>query len=126
MRKILNVKLSSSRVTEGPFASSEIDGLAGVFIFTSDDFRLKVISSGPANDVNKGWEHVSVSMMHVELGEMLPEWNTMKFVKELFWDDEETVLQFHPKKSEYVNVHDGVLHLWKPPYEVALPPKEFV
>lgn len=28
-------------------------------------------------------------------------------------DGEETVVQFHPPKSEYVNAHGGCLHLWK-------------
>lgn len=37
----------------------------------------------------------------------------MHSVKELFWDDEDVVIQFHPKKSEYVNNHAGCLHLWQ-------------
>jgi hypothetical protein len=37
----------------------------------------------------------------------------MCFVKDLFWDVEEVVVQFHPKKSEYVN-NFRVLHLWRP------------
>lgn len=34
-------------------------------------------------------------------------------IKDMFWEEGETVLQFHPKKSSYVNVHPCVLHLWK-------------
>ena len=34
-------------------------------------------------------------------------------VKDLFWEEEEVVVQFHPKKSEYVNMHEGCLHLWR-------------
>lgn len=57
-----------------------------------------------------GWEHVSVS---IEDSKQTPSWAEMSLVKGLFWDDEETVVQFHPPKSEYVNFHAGCLHLWK-------------
>ena len=35
-------------------------------------------------------------------------------IKELFFEDEEVVMQLHPKKSEYVNNHEHCLHLWRP------------
>jgi hypothetical protein len=50
----------------------------------------------------------------------------MAFVKDLFWHDDECVVQFHPPKSEYINNHPYCLHLWKPPYEVKLPPSILV
>ncbi|TXH71415.1 MAG: hypothetical protein E6Q83_03625 [Thiothrix sp.] len=53
---------------------------------------LKVIAS-----VEEGWEHVSVS-----LGNRCPT-----------WDEEDMVIQFHPAKSEYVNLHPHALHLWR-------------
>jgi hypothetical protein len=56
-----------------------------------------------------GWEHVSVSVA----GNRPPNWQEMCWVKDQFWGDEETVLQFHPKKSEYVNCHPNCLHLWR-------------
>lgn len=56
-----------------------------------------------------GWEHVSVSFE-----KRVPTWDEMCKIKELFWNDDETVVQFHPKKSEYVNIHPYCLHLWKP------------
>jgi hypothetical protein len=34
-------------------------------------------------------------------------------VKDLFWNDEDVVVQFHPAKSTYVNNHPGCLHLWR-------------
>lgn len=40
--------------------------------------------------------------------------------------EEETVVQFHPPESEYVNNHLYCLHLWKPPYPVILPPSIMV
>ncbi len=56
------------------------------------------------------WEHVSVSPVGAK---KCPDWETMSFVKAIFWDDEDTVIQMHPKRSEYVNVHPHCLHLWR-------------
>lgn len=48
-------------------------------------------------------------------------------VKRIFWRDDEVVLQYHPAKSNYVNVHPYVLHLWKPlAMAIPVPPIEFV
>lgn len=68
-----------------------------------------------------GWEHVSVST-----ATRCPTWEEMCLVKDLFWAEDETVLQFHPPRSEYVNNHRHCLHLWKPPTEVVLPPSILV
>lgn len=70
--------------------------------------RLNVVAS-----IDDGWEHVSVSLQHRQ-----PTWDEMCFVKRKFWEDEEMIIQYHPKKSEYVNVHKYCLHLWKPPAEI--------
>lgn len=56
-----------------------------------------------------GWEHVSIELC----ARRLPTWEEMCFVKDLFWDDEETVIQMHPKKSQYVDIAEA-LHLWRP------------
>ena len=69
-----------------------------------------------------GWEHVSVSLRN-----RCPTWEEMCLVKDIFWMDDECVVQFHPPKNEYINVHPYCLHLWKKIGEKAdLPPKEFV
>lgn len=83
---------------------------------------LRIVSSGTDHPDNLGWEHVSVSCSN-----RCPTWDEMCKVKWLFWDDSETVLQFHPAKKDYVNQHPFCLHLWKKIGENAeLPPKEFV
>lgn len=56
-----------------------------------------------------GWEHVSIELK----ARRLPTWDEMCYVKDLFWDEEEEVVQMHPRKSEYVNLTDA-LHLWRP------------
>lgn len=62
------------------------------------------------------WEHVSVSPYKGKL----PTWDDMCEIKDMFWDDEEVVIQIHPKKSEYVNILDNCLHLWRH-REIELP-----
>ena len=57
----------------------------------------------------EGWEHVSVELY----ARRLPTWEEMCIIKEIFWDDEEEVVQIHPKKSQYVNMTEA-LHLWRP------------
>lgn len=56
-----------------------------------------------------GWEHVSVSRK-----DRCPTWDEMCQVKDLFWDEGDCVIQYHPPKSEYVNNHPYCLHLWRP------------
>ena len=56
----------------------------------------------------EGWEHVSVSHK-----DRCPTWEEMCKVKDLFFNPEEVVVQFHPRQSEYVNVHPHCLHLWR-------------
>lgn len=67
---------------------------------------------GNEEDEILGWEHVSVSVLGL-FGVRIPTWEEMCFVKELFWDGDECVVQFHPPKAEYVNFHPHTLHLWK-------------
>ena len=55
------------------------------------------------------WEHVSVSG-----NRFCPNWAEMCWVKDVFWEDEECVVQYHPPKSDHINVHPFVLHLWRP------------
>lgn len=59
------------------------------------------------------WEHVSVHA-YENKKTRIPNWQEMCAIKELFWDDEDVVMQLHPRKSEYVNNHANVLHLWRP------------
>jgi len=68
---------------------------------------LRVMSSGMADD-RTGWEHVSVSC-----ADRVPTWEEMSHIKALFWSDGETVVQFHPRRDQYVNEMPFCLHLWK-------------
>lgn len=77
------------------------------------------------NGLETCWEHVSVSI--VGRPKKCPSWQEMSLVKSLFWSAEECVIQFHPPTSEYVNYHEGCLHLWRHThYTFPLPPSILV
>lgn len=69
------------------------------------------------------WEHVSVSIKNVE---RCPKWSEMCKIKEMFFEDEEAVMQLHPKKADYINNHEYTLHLWKPILETIPTPPTFM
>lgn len=71
--------------------------------------KLTVIATLDTDDNGITWEHVSVSLKN-----RLPTWQELMFIKMLFWDPEDEVLQFFPPQSEYINVHKNCLHLWRP------------
>ncbi len=90
-----------------------IDGFSGLFAMPT--WRGSVICSHGA-----GWNHVSVSPFKKNY---IPSWHDMVMIKNIFWDDEEAVIQIHPPKSQYVNNMDNCLHLWECYYrEMVLPP----
>ena len=65
-----------------------------------------------------GWEHVSVSLC-----DRCPTWKEMCSIKDLFWDEDDVVMQLHPAKSDHINVHSFCLHLWRPTETVIpMPP----
>jgi hypothetical protein len=88
-----------------PWGSTPADGFNGFFSLLINGLKIKVIASD-----GEGWRHVSVS---IDNSEMTPSWSVMCQVKDLFWEPEDWVVQFHPAQSQYVNNHPGVLHLWQ-------------
>ena len=75
---------------------------------------------------NGGWEHVSVSPCNTKR-KLCPTWEEMCAIKDLFFDPEEAVVQYHPPQSEYVNNHPYCLHLWRPiGTDIPRPPKVLV
>lgn len=109
------------RITTGRLKSDLSYGNNGVFkIPLLEDPHLELFCI--ASD-GEGYEHVSVSKKHISGTTRIPTWRNMCSVKDYFWDEEDTVIQFHPKKSQYKDVHLNVLHLWrKIGTEYELPP----
>lgn len=100
----------------GPYGGDFTFGNNGAFVLPPKigKRQLYIIASD-----GMGWEHVSV---HAYEGKKTrtPTWDEMCHVKNLFWDAEDVVMQLHPRRSEYVNNHQHVLHLWRPT-EQAIP-----
>ena len=72
------------------------------------------------------WEHVSVRADRGGKGR-IPSWREMALIKDLCWDPDDVVVQYHPRRSEYVNDHPHVLHLWRPVDAILpTPPRAFV
>jgi len=107
--------LERYRQLTGPWKTTRGDNFGLFFIPTLKPPRmiLKVICA----PMDMEWQHVSVS-----LSNRCPSWEEMAMIKNLFWGEDETVIQFHPKKSEYINNHPYCLHLWKHVDGHALPP----
>jgi len=107
MRNALPEKIEAGRLLTGPYGSDASFGPYGCFNIQGPCGSALVIMATAGFDT--GWEHVSVSTPRRP-----PNWQEMCFVKDLFWADDECVMQLHPPKSEYVNNHPHCLHLWKP------------
>lgn len=96
------------------------DGFQAQLASTNGDFCIIASWGGK-------WDHVSVHIMIDDLEMRTPTWDEMCFVKEIFWRHNEWVIQFHPGKSKYINVHPHVLHLWKSQTKaIPHPPINFV
>ena len=119
MRTVLPERLERGRVRNGYYGSHHGEHFGMFRISGPCGCELRVMASA-GDGVAEGWEHVSVSARR------LPNWQEMCFVKDLFWDDEDIIVQFHPPRSRYVNNMSTCLHLWKPPYAVELPPEILV
>lgn len=110
------------RVRNGPMGSSDDFGNAGAFRIPAIQGEFIVIASD-----GEGWEHVSARYMSISGQGRTPTWEQMCTIKRIFWDDEDVVMQLHPAKSDYINNHPHVLHLWRPiGQEIPKPPKALV
>lgn len=107
------------RIVTGRFKSDETIGNNGTFKIPSPTssknrrFLFILASDG------YGWEHVSVSAKIGESEILIPYWNEMEYIKNIFWDQDDIVIQYHPKKEEYVNFAN-CLHMWRP-IDIELP-----
>lgn len=93
-----------NRVDMSYYYGSIGDGKNGVFEFNINGKQYFAVAS-----VGGGWDHVSISTSNE-----VPSVDMMETFKQMFFKENETVVEYHPKKSEYVNNFDYCLHLWRP------------
>lgn len=124
---IANLNLEMYRVKTGEWASDESYGNNGQFIvpFSSTVKLLLIVSDGNL------WDHISVTAWGMKLKKKgirrLPTWDEMCFIKDLFFEKEECVVQLHPPKKDYVNQCEHCLHLWRPQTtDIPMPLPEMV
>ena len=104
-----------------PISGDMGDSQCGFFIVQGRGL-IKIIAVSGELEGSGGWDHVSVSAPG-----RCPTWEEMCWVKDKFWDAEDTVIQFHPPRSQYVNHHPYTLHLWRDLFaNHRLPPSNFV
>lgn len=79
-----------------------INGGMGVFLY--GPYKRKTVIWS----YDHGWDHVSFD------GKLTtPTWEDMCMIKDMSFEPNECVIQFHPSKEEYVNIRQHCLHLWK-------------
>lgn len=112
-----NKRIEKWRVRSGPLGSNHTYGNNGCFKIPLGAKTASVMISD-----GDGWEHVSVSF-----ADRCPYWDEMCQIKNIFWAADETVIQYHPSKLNYVNNHPHCLHLWRPlSKSLPLPPTYMV
>lgn len=109
------------RVTMGHYASKPGDPFGAFSRQGPKGATLRILASDGRDDTLsedlRGWEHVSVS------AHRCPNWEEMCWIKDLFWEPEDTVVQYHPPKSLYINESPYCLHLWRHTImKIPLPP----
>lgn len=107
------------RIKEGELASNKSYGCNGAFELPGiiSGRRLFAIVSD-----QDGWDHVSVSGTRGLGRTFCPNWAEMAYVKSIFWEQEDCVMQLHVPASQHISNHDYTLHLWRPQHaEIPLP-----
>jgi hypothetical protein len=128
MRKKYNEVVERGRLRDGQFATKTGDGFGFFFLRCPKTGERLKIMVGPAERwteegmEGEAWDHVSVSCER-----RCPWWDEMCWVKEQFFEDDETVIQYHPAKADYVNLNPYVLHIWRPKdSKIPMPPVKCV
>lgn len=96
------------RLRSGRLGSDDSIGNCGAFLIPHPN-PISTLTLAAIASSQGGWEHVSVS-----LPSRCPTWEEMAYVKGLFWEDTDCVIQYHPPRTDYVNNHRYCLHMWRP------------
>ncbi len=112
--------IENNRITKGNYRSDASYGNNGAFEINRGRTTFCILASD-----GEGWEHLSVHCIS-EGKDRTPTWSEMCFIKDLFWDKTDCVIQYHPAESEYVNTHKHTLHLWRPTSQTIPTPNELM
>ncbi len=125
MRKSPNTLVEKYRRSKaGLLSSSVLNGNNGIFVIPRNGVRLLCVVSDQL-----GWDHISVTVKTKKMTQIkrCPTWDELSFLKDLFFEPEEVVVQLHVPDADHISVHDYCLHLWrKQGQEHPLPPSLMV
>ncbi len=111
MRNLSHLENYRLRDKEKQIYGAHGDDYNGLFkVFVNGKSFFVIASTGG------GWDHVSVSPGSSRK-KGIPTWEEMCAIKDMFFEAEETVVQYHPAKSRYINMREDCLHLWRPTAE---------
>lgn len=114
MKSKLPKNLVKYRVNLPDYEQVADDSIQGAFVIPYANAELRIVSSNGA-----GWDHVSVSVAG-----RCPTWDEMHWIRKLFFEPNETVIQIDPPEHDYVSFHRHTLHMWRNQRQVIdLPPK---
>ena len=113
--KTVNEFLDSKQIYSQDLSFSE-DGIKGFICIDRIDMSFVASWGG-------GWDHVSVAPLKKKI---VPSWEMMCKVKDIFFKPDEAVIQIHPPKDEYVNNMPNCLHLWRSNDKPMLLPPSFM
>jgi hypothetical protein len=114
MKANLPAKFEKYRYDHPNYKIAPAGSIEGSFFIKYKNKTLAVISG-----CGDGWDHVSISLQH-----RIPTWPEMAYIKDIFFEPDELVIQFHPPKEKYVNLCKRSLHLWRPwDQKIELPPE---
>ena len=89
-----------------PFANSLKIGMFSLPYV--DNSHIEVIASHEL-----GWQHVSTTIVLNPVDDpRTPTYGEMQLVRDLFFYPDEKVVQYHPRRQDYVNDNPYVLHMW--------------
>ena len=89
MKNIKKVYEELSARKDFQIVKQGFDGGAGIFTKGSQKGMTVIWSFGG------GWEHISIDGKH-----RMPTWDEMCELKDMFFDEDECCVQYHPPKSE--------------------------
>ena len=113
MKSINELRLNPKLIID---QEAEDGGCGHIFFGVSKYPAIIIFSWGD------GWDHVSISYKN-----RCCTWEEMCYIKDTFFREDECVIQYHPAKKDYVNIHPYVLHLWRSQSEgIPVPPKYMV
>ena len=110
LKRMANIKVKGRHTN--PLFPKDSETYEGELDFGRKGFRGSVLWG--YNE--RGWEHVSFSHFDRETE---PTWKDLCRIKEIFWGNNVTVLQFLPAEKSYIHGIPGwndsnVFHLWRP------------